>query len=533
MSTVLNHYHGTTYSTAQWRVVSGPWLSYFLTILYDRRISVTNAYDQYRIKNVYILERKNRLQYVPENMDNFIECMVTDDWNEMIFADIIKYYDHPHTLITNTFPIDCRDKGLTKNKVFKIRQLYLKLKPSIRNFIDVSIALIANKTQKRETIFLMRSYLGIIDEILIQLRCRQVPRFPIPYKFNFIPPNRKDRVKLTEIIADFIKIRKDVNDFESLFWKILPNYLPSAYIESFKAINHEIDERCIWPKEIKYIVNTGAMWNNDDFFKIWCMRKIKEGAKLIIGQHGGNYGIADLNFNETHQIKISHKFLSWGWKVDEHKNVVPFGIISPSSKHQIKPRQSGDFLLILTPMPRYSYSLLSAPIGSDNYNAYMEQQFEFYRSLPSEISKKVVIRLFKNPKLDYGHNIARRWLEKFPNVKIDYGKRSLASQLNKSAIGISTYNATSFLETLSMNFPTLIYWDDSLWKTNEKAKISLDLLENVGIYHPTASSASRFLGLISSDILGWWYSNRVQEARAKFCFEYARHPRQNLLSILD
>ena len=94
MSTLLNHYHGTTYSTAQWRVVLGPWLSYFLTILYDRWISVTNAYDQYRIKNVYILERKNRLQYVPENMDNFIECMVTDDWNEMIFADIIKYYDH-------------------------------------------------------------------------------------------------------------------------------------------------------------------------------------------------------------------------------------------------------------------------------------------------------------------------------------------------------------------------------------------------------------------------------------------------------
>ena len=132
-------------------------------------------------------------------------------------------------------------------------------------------------------------------------------------------------------------------------------------------------------------------------------------------------------------------------------------LFDPSFKYNIKPRHDGDILLILTPMPRYSYMLFSAPNGTDNYNAYMEQQFEFYGMLPTEISKKTVIRLFKNPRLDYGHNIASRWLDNFPNARIDHGQKPFSTQLHECVIGISTYNATSFLETLSINFPTLVF----------------------------------------------------------------------------
>jgi putative transferase (TIGR04331 family) len=530
---VLNYYHNTKYSPSQWRVVLGPWLSYFITILYDRTSSILCAYDRYKIKNVYILERRDRIKYIPINMEKFFEYMVSDEWNEMIFSDIIKYYCYDYTLIPNTASTDSKEKASSKKKGYKLRPAILDLKSKLRKLIDISSALLANKIRKSDTIFFMSSYLGFIDEIFIQLRCGQFPRFPTPHKFKFVSPDRKDRENLTRIIIDHTDTRKNENEIEGLFWKILPNYIPASYVESFKVIDQEIDQFCSWPKKVKFIVNTCALWNNDDFFKIWCMKRIKEGAKFIIGQHGGHYGIADLNFNENHQIKISHKFLSWGWRKDGPNNIVPFGVISPSFKYHIKPRHDGDILLILTPMPRYSYTLLSAPIGTDNYNIYLEQQFEFYCSLPIEISKRVVIRLFKNPKLDYGHKIASRWLEKFPNVRIDYGEKSFSRQLSECVIGISTYNATSFLETLSINFPTLVYWDDSLWKINDNAKIGLKSLENVGIFHKSALSASRFLSMISSDILGWWFSNRVQEARAKFCYEYARHPRRDLLSILN
>lgn len=530
ISIVLNCYHKTTYSTSQWRVVLGPWLSYFLTILYDRSSSIISAYERFQIKNVLILDRRDRVEYIPINMEEFLEYMVSDDWNEIIFSDIIKYYGHPWTLVPNT---TSTEKASSKNKGYNSKRIVLDLKFKLRKFIDVFSALLANKTRKSDTIFLMRSYLGFVDDILIQLRCGQFPRFPIPHKAKFISPNRKERKHLAKIIDDHIDLRKNKNEIEALFWSIVPNYIPSAYIESFKSINHEIDKFCLWPKKVKYIMNTCAMWNGDDFFKIWCMKRIKDGAKLIIGQHGGHYGIADLNFNENHQLKISHKFLSWGWTKDEPSNIIPFGVMSPSFKFNTKVRSDGDILLILTPMPRYSYTLVSAPVGTDNYNIYLEQQFEFYRSLPKRISKRVVVRLFKNPRLDYGHRIASKWLEKFPNIRIDYGQIPFSMKLNECAIGISTYNATSFLETLSVNFPTLVYWDDSLWKTNDKAKKGLKLLENVGIFHTSAESASRFLSTISTDILGWWYSSRVQETRTKFCNEYALHPRRDLLSILN
>ena len=45
------------------------------------------------------------------------------------------------------------------------------------------------------------------------------------------------------------------------------------------------------------------------------------GAPLVIAQHGGHYGIGSFSSTEEHELKVSNKYLSWGWNSLLYKNI--------------------------------------------------------------------------------------------------------------------------------------------------------------------------------------------------------------------
>ena len=81
-------------------------------------------------------------------------------------------------------------------------------------------------------------------------------------------------------------------------------------------------EKLSWPSAPRTII-TGIAWSEDDLFKLWAGDKVENGASLVTIQHGGNYGVALWNFFEEHQIKISDKFLTWGWGDDINDKIIP------------------------------------------------------------------------------------------------------------------------------------------------------------------------------------------------------------------
>jgi putative transferase (TIGR04331 family) len=84
------------------------------------------------------------------------------------------------------------------------------------------------------------------------------------------------------------------------------------------------------------------------------------------------------------------------------------------------------------------------------------------------------------------------------------------------------HNATSYLQSLAMNAPTIIFWNPEHFEVMDKVKPDFKMLEDVGIYHKTPESAANFLNNHYDDIPKWWKSKEVQEARRKFCYKYAR-----------
>ena len=54
-------------------------------------------------------------------------------------------------------------------------------------------------------------------------------------------------------------------------------------------------------------------------FSYYVAKNIDKGSKLFIVQHGGCYGQFLFHSEQDHEIKISDKYLTWGWKNDKKK----------------------------------------------------------------------------------------------------------------------------------------------------------------------------------------------------------------------
>lgn len=177
--------------------------------------------------------------------------------------------------------------------------------------------------------------------------------------------------------------------------------------------------------------------------------------------------------------------------------------------------------------PRYSYHMYSTPVASQ-WLDYFEDQFRFIAALPESLRGQLVVRLYKQ---DYGWDQKLRWQDRWPGVRLDEGTASIIPLIKKSRLYISTYNATTFLESLALNIPTIIFWNPKHWELNESATTYIDRLSTVGIFHATPESAANHMTKVWDDVVGWWGSESVQTVRKAFCHRYSRTPEHPLDEI--
>ena len=115
-----------------------------------------------------------------------------------------------------------------------------------------------------------------------------------------------------------------------------------------------------------------------------------------------------------------------------------------------------------------------------------------------------------------------RWNSKFPEIECYQGAKTMPNQLRESRLFIGTYNATTYLETLAANFPSVIFWNPEHWELRSSAQPYFDELRRVGIFYDTPEAAAEKINEISHDPASWWKQPEIQRAKDKFCFQFAR-----------
>lgn len=504
----LNVIHGVDHSLKYWRILVGPWLGYLVQILFDRWSMIESALCESHLFGIKIVEHKND-DLVACDMNDFVQLLLEDDWNEMVYGRILEWKGVGVERISPKF------KNKNQNRKDRSKPFFTNIKASLKKIIkDLS----GSFSHAGDYVF-YATYLDLKKDLKLQLQLGQIPALRTTGKMipAIFDSKRREWNLSTSSDRNFIDfVRTEMS-----------KYIPRVYLEGYKALISNAEE-LPWPSKPRAIFTSNAHIS-DEIFKAWAAGKVENNVPLVIGQHGGNYGTALWNFNEDHQLEIADYFLSWGWTSPQYENIKPIAALTAIGKQYIR-QKNGHALMVELIIPRQSYHMWSAPIGAKQWLNYLDSQFMFVQALSPKLQQQLLVRLHSK---DYGHNAKVRWQEQLPSIRLDDGLRSIVDLVCESRIYISTYNATTFLESMALNFPTLIFWDENNWEIRDDAVPFFAQLKAVGIFHETPESAAQYLETIWEDIDDWWDSDEIQLVRNTFCDQYARVPHHPIRDLRD
>jgi len=478
----LNAVHRVNHSVRYWRILVGPWLGYFIQMLFDRWAMLRQVVRDNDISGVRVLQCKED-QLVPNDMAAFSPLFVGDAWNESIYGQILDWMEIPVERVGATN--SARTSSGSPDTVSPAR----RLKRSLAQIASQISGVLCRDNEY----FFISSYLGVKQDLLLQVRLGQLPKL---WRSVAVP------ITPVDLAARQWQMPRPKNGdkFSALVHTLIPRHIPTAYLEGYQDLV-TLTANMSWPKRPKAIFTSNS-YSSDDVFKAWAADKVERGVPLLIGQHGGNYGMALWGFDEEHQIAIADRFLTWGWSQPDQKKITPIGNFKEFGKLGAADKD-GVALLVQMTMPRHSYHMYSVPVAAGQWLDYFADQCRFVDALPAGLREKLLVRLYSQ---DYGCGQKQRWQARYPDIQLDEGAQSMASLVKKSRLYISTYNATTYLESMSLNLPTLMFWNPKHWELRDSAIPYFEKLKSVGIFHETPESAARQMVAVWNNVSSWWQS---------------------------
>ena len=496
LSKSLNKIHGYNYSIRYWRIVIGPWLRFFIDTVFDRYCSIKSAIKNEKITSTWIMD-SDIVEWIPKDYNQFYQSFTNDQWNHLIYGEIIK--------IIEGFSYEIIEEKNQPDRHFNKISDYSQLSRLKNLILNAYARIIPNKYN---SILFTSSYFDLNNLIKLQLEMGQFPYLQGPVvETKNIAVNKK--------LRDLFIINLQENEFGRILDLIIPLQMPKCYLEGFGQL--KILANKYFPKKIKSIY-TANSYSHDDVFKIWAAGQIEKGNKLYIGQHGGNLGVCLWSQREDHQITVSDKYFSWGWNDKQNDHIKPMPAAKLLNlKNKIVPKNSGDILSILASFPRYFFCSFSMPIAGQ-FLDYINFQVQLTKRLEPGLLKLYRVRLDST---DYGWDTLERFSDDDLIDNIETSNIKLFDRLKECRLCVVPHNATVFLETFTSNFPTILFWNPKYYEIRESAKPYYDELNRVGILHYTPESASLMLNRIYHNPMEWWMQKEIQIAKDRFCEKYA------------
>lgn len=487
----LNRIHHCKHSIRFWRIIIGPWLLTFIQIIFERFHQVSILNKEFDITGT-LISGGTLEEMVPQDMLEFADFFVSDEWNHHIYSSLIKEFSG----------IPYKKENVKENtRVTKHSPNYTEsfLSKQIGNFLKI---------------FHRKKDLVIVDFPLDRFNQLKL-LFKYGCLIEKLPKKNLTGFHVENSMRSWNFDLPQANEFEKLLFKFIPLQIPILYLEGFKSMIDFCEQFKVSNKP-STILSSYITYNEE--FKFWTAIKTEQGAHLNILQHGGGYGIGKWFSNEEHENTIADQFFSWGWSEDNFTKVLPLGMLKRNLFKQRSKYDQDHALLILGSIPRYSYKLYSEVVSKQWLNYYMDQT-SFINSLSDDLRDKLKVKLYQT---DYGWNDALRFKDEFPEVCFETGNTSLKELSVQSRVIISTYNSTSFLETFAANIPSIVYWDPTYWELRDSAIPYFQELRKVGVFHDSPVSAALHLNKVWDNVFEWWTSNETQEAVKmfvqKFCY---------------
>tara|TARA_B100000780_G_scaffold155630_2_gene108834 strand:+ start:4227 stop:5999 length:1773 start_codon:yes stop_codon:yes gene_type:complete len=505
LSKFLNTYHQVNYNKRYWRIVIGTWLWKFLNLVFERWNTLKEVSKKYKEISVEISKYKQE-DFIPYGIEDFVYFTQSDTWNNYIYTEIINNFKF-HSISKKVISKIILNEDISEIK----KRLILNnsnYKSKIFNLVQKGLL----EYNLNQDYFVFDTTLSNLEEIKINFSLNKKVFLFKSIKFDrLLPYLTSEKINLSNKRYNNRKIKE--NNLEDLLFKLIKENIPKLYLEHFNLTNKVVTKFKL-PKKPKIIFSTLGI-NRSTLMDIYIANKITSGAKLVLAQHGGNYGQHRAHWGTIHEHKIANNFISWGSKFENKTK--PLGIIKKIDEIKFNKKNN---LILLEFRTRNLYSqTIKIDGGAINNKLYMENLIKFFNNLKNtEILDKLKIKLHHK---DFSTG-EKEFLQQ-SNQKLQFtdNTKNTKSFYKKSKIVIHTYPSTGHLECLASNIPMLIYIQPDINLLEPKTKKYFKEFRKLGIFHNSPVSLSNMLKRIHKDPSKWWFSEKIQTIRKKYVNEFA------------
>ncbi|WP_017850668.1 LIC12162 family transferase [Leptospira interrogans] len=488
LSKYLNDFCGLQESEKFWKIRVSYWLVHWLCCYYDRYLSIKSIKKENPLTVSIATDCK--ADFRPKSCEDAIKQLVEHEYNLIIYSELLKYLKLPQIFLKNE----------KLNFVFATSKQKQNLKTIIYYLLHYQFFLMFFNVffgeckgfswfSKLRLSFTSFSIKRLFVFIWKRLRKRKIT-------FNTIKEYNFSQYFLTE------------NEFETCISENILNHIPIQIFTNEPSF----PMKGVW---IGFDVHNSK---KADLISRYTSGK---NGKWYSVQHGGGYDQYSIFPHGKIEYESSDGFISWGWSNKSSNKIIslpsPY-FVNLLKNYKDNNKQKNEILYVSTEHFAY-YIRFHSTLRPDSQLSYLKEQANFISHVSSELKSNLIFRT----SILFGWNNIEFLQDNAFLPKISQNENeSLISRMKNAKVVIIDHLATSYIECIAMNIPTILYFKKDFFGYSDKFKPYLMSLKDAGIYHEDSDFAVRFLNENYHQIENWWNSSKVQTARQNFLAEYGK-----------
>ncbi len=493
MTKVYNEIFDIDEDELYYNKIFGYWLLDFINNMYDKYYSIKYAKSIY--SDFYTSVLNENKYFVPHDYNEYVMNSIDDAYSFQLYSMVVRFLNISNVTIESK--VNFYQNVLKKNNSTK--QKILSIFSSGMNFLF----------QKKKIIITVPGFNDITIKEIIVLLIKS--KFKIVFdnfdiQDSYFKKSNLERNQLRNLLNDF-------DEFDEILNEAISMNIPKVYYEYF--LHYREIVKSDKKRESNVYFTSNAHYSSTYFmYKVAAEKK----SKLLIMQHGGGYGIYKLNFGQYWEVKIADIFYSFGWN---NKSNIKY--LSPSKfvKKYFRKDNDNQILYISNTVSRYLRHFNGYGFFGDGLEElYINERIRFLNTLNKKIDIK--IRMFPSDHYKL-YEKQRIEINNFSNVYFDDYQKSFYESLLSCKLHVTDITMTTFLEALVFNIPTICFCPNLNNNMSDDSKYFLELLIKNNILFLDSKKAAEHINIIYNNIDSWWQSTEVQNAKDKFCFQYARN----------
>lgn len=491
----LNSIHNINYSDFYWEKVLSTGFLRTITFLYDAFKKLESSFD-IKIHGFKYLSKE--CFFTPNHFEDLRGFLSKNDYsNEQLFSIYINTFFDPDKKVEIKTPIR---KELYFQRNLWIQSLKRKLYVTKKRFLkkskskNIKTAILGSYFSKEKKSYLTFKSRGKIDE------------FHSFWKLEF---SKKLSSKKRAIIS---KKNNDFDRFDTFFFNALYSLFPNYLLESFDYNHKKVLKELKEYPQLKMIISENWISHCKNRLLLATAKECYN-IKLVTNEHNCFFHIYEGNYTNF-LIELSDLFLTLGWKPTQ-KNAIRGGSLFPfeleTSTYEIDVLFVAGALLYKKPIFSSIYN-----IGGETAIKTIEFNNAFFNHLSNDSIAKIHYLGYPIHKISNLGIIPKETFYDFDFSILKKVKGKAKVLMPKSRLVIIDYVATSYIEALVSNIPTVVFFDQVNKPLNRENKDFFTTLINAKIFHTNPESAASHVNQIINEPEKWWYSQQVQQVKDDF-----------------